>query len=68
MEKETADDNMIGIPPRLLPTSKLPCGYDRNKHSFGHRLKHYRACQHPYCQWRAAEADEIAQRMEGVSD
>lgn len=57
------NENMIGVPPRELPHATLPCGYRLKEHSFGHRLAHYRTCQHPYCNWRAQAAKEISKAV-----
>jgi hypothetical protein len=56
---------MVGIPPRLLTGTALPCGFDRKANSFGKRLRHYRNCPHIYCRWRAEVAGEISTMFKG---
>jgi len=57
------DMNFVGLPPRLLPNKKLPCGFPLNKKELGKRLRHYRGCSHPYCKWRVQAAITIQQAL-----
>jgi len=54
---------MVGIPPRLLTGTALPCGFPLRPRQLKTRLKHYRECSHRYCRWRAEAAIEIARGL-----
>lgn len=56
---------MVGIPPRLLGSHILPCGFNMREHSFGTRLRHYQKCPDAYCKWRSDVARSIAQSQKG---
>jgi hypothetical protein len=53
-------NDLLKTPAELAAEGKtLPCGFSL-KTKFLERLRHYRSCEHAYCQQRAGEARKLA--------